>query len=157
MDSLSVKFFDKEYTIPTDVVTYVGLVDFTNKIRDSLVLSFKNQVWPNVENLEADNFMVSVINQQVSKFISKLLDNEIYDKTANDYLLTNKGYNLFLDTKEKILRQIISIRKEKLDVYRSGVQDAIYKKEASVTGLDFGILSGSFVNHMIYAYMEDNF
>lgn len=154
MDSLSVKFFDKEYTIPTDVVTYVGLVDFTNKIRDSLVLSFKNQVWPNVENLEADNFMVSVINQQVSKFISKLLDNEIYDKTANDYLLTNKGYNLFLDTKEKILRQIISIRKEKLDVYRSGVQDAIYKKEASVTGLDFGILSGSFVNHMIYAYMD---
>lgn len=154
MSNLSVKFFDKEYSIPSDVVTYVGLVDFTNGIRDNLVASFKKQIWPSIDVIESDNFMIAAINDQVSKFVRKLLEHDIYDKTANDYLHGNKGYELFLDTKKKVLRQIISIRQEKLDTYRAGVEGAIYRKEASVTGLDFGIISSSFVNHMIYAYMD---
>ena len=150
----AVRFFDKEYSIPSDVVTYVGLVDFTNGIRDSLVASFKKQIWPSIDVIESDNFMIAAINDQVAKFVRKLLENDIYDRTANDYLQGNKGYELFLDTKKKVLRQIISIRQEKLDTYRAGVEGAIHRKEASVTGLDFGIISGSFVNHMIYAYMD---
>ena len=154
MSNLSVKFFDKEYSIPSDVVTYVELVDFTNGIRDNLVTSFKKQIWPSIDVIESDNFMIPAINDQVTKFVRKLLENDIYDRTANDYLQGNKGYELFLDTKRKVLRQIISIRQEKLDTYRTGVEGAIYRKDASVTGLDFGIISGSFVNHMIYAYMD---
>lgn len=154
MSNLSVKFFDKEYSIPSDVVTYVGLVDFTNGIRDNLVASFKKQIWPSIDAIESDSFMIAAINDQVAKFVRKLLENDIYDRTANDYLQGNKGYELFLDTKKKVLRQIISIRREKLDTYKAGVEGAIYRKEASVTGLDFGIISGSFVNHMIYAYMD---
>jgi len=154
MSNLSVKFFDKEYSIPSDVVTYVGLVDFTNGIRDNLVASFKKQIWPSIDVIESDSFMIAAINDQVAKFVRKLLENDIYDRTANDYLQGNKGYELFLDTKKKVLRQIISIRREKLDTYKAGVEGAIYRKEASVTGLDFGIISSSFVNHMIYAYMD---
>ncbi len=154
MGNLTVKFLHKEYTIPKDVITYVGLVDFTNETRNNLVSAFNKLISIDVAMIENDDFMLSVINEQASKFISKLLNNEIYDKTANDYLQDNKGYKLFLDTKKKVLRQILSIEKEKLEVYSSGVQDAIYKKDSSVTGLDFGILSGSFVNHMIYAYMD---
>lgn len=154
MSNLSVKFFDKEYSIPSDVVTYVGLVDFTNGIRDNLVASFKKQIWPSIDVIESDNFMIAAINDQVAKFVRKLLENDIYDRTANDYLQGNKGYELFLDTKKKVLKQIISIRREKLDTYKAGVEGAIYRKEASVTGLDFGIISSSFVNHMIYAYMD---
>ena len=154
MSNLSVKFFDKEYSIPSDVVTYVRLVDFTNGIRDNLVASFKKQIWPSIDVIESDNFMIAAINDQVTKFVRKLLEHDIYDRTANDYLHGNKGYELFLDAKKKVLRQIISIRQEKLDTYRAGVEGAIYRKEASVTGLDFGIISSSFVNHMIYAYMD---
>lgn len=154
MSNLTVKFLDNEYAIPTDVVTYVGLVDFTNDIRDALLASFKKQIWPSIDAIESDSFMITAINDQVAKFVRKLLENDIYDRTANDYLQGNKGYELFLDTKKKVLRQIISIRREKLDTYKAGVEGAIYRKEASVTGLDFGIISGSFVNHMIYAYMD---
>lgn len=154
MSCITVSFLDKEYSIPADVTTYVGLVDFTNAIRDNLVAAFNKQIAHDIGILEKDDFMVKSINDQVSKFISKLLDNDIYDKTIGDYLRDSKGYDLFFDTKKRVIHQIISIRKEKLETYRSGVQDAINKKEASVTGLDFGIISGSFVNHMIYAYMD---
>lgn len=151
---MTVKFIGKDYSIPTDVIAYVGLVDFTNEIRDCLMTSFNKQIAQDISVLENDDFMIKSINDQVSKFITKLLENDIYDKTSNDYLRNNKGYDLFVNTKKKVLRQIISIRKEKLDTYEAGVQGALYKKEASVTGLDFGIISSSFVNHMIYAYMD---
>ena len=154
MSYKTVIFLEKEYAIPTDVVTYVDLVDFTNEIRDALIASFKKQIWPSIDVIESDNFMITTLNDQASKFVRKLLDNDIYNRTANDYLQNNKGYELFLDTKKKVLRQLVSIRKEKLETYRAGVEDAISRKEASVTGLDFGIISGSFVNHMIYAYMD---
>ena len=98
--------------------------------------------------------MVEDLNDQASKFVRKVLDNDIYSRTANDYFQNNKGYELFLDTKRKVLKQIISIRQEKLDTYKAGVKGATYRKEASVTGLDFGIISSSFINHMIYAYMD---
>ena len=154
MSNIKTTFLGKEYSIPADVVTYVDLVDFTNEIRDTLITSFKRQIWPKIDVIESNNFMIATINDQVAKFIRKLLENDIYDRTANDYLQGNKGYELFLDTKRKVIRQIISIRQEKLDTYRAGVEGAKYRKEASVTGLDFGIISSSFVNHMIYAYMD---
>lgn len=154
VNCVTVKFLDKDYSIPTDVVTYVNLVECANEIKDCLMTSFNKQITVDVAAIENDSFMVKEINDQVSKFIAKLLENDIYDKTSNDYLRNNKGYDLFVSTKKKILRQIISIRKEKLDTYQAGVQDALYKKESSVTGFDFGIISGSFVNHMIYAYMD---
>lgn len=154
MSDLSVRFFDKEYSIPSDVVTYVGLVDFTNEIRDNLVVAFRKKIEPSIDVIESDSFMITEINDQVTKFISKLLENDIYDRTANDYLHGNKGYELFLDTKKKVLGQLIAIRKEKFETYRAGVEGALYRKEASVTGLDFGIITNSFVNHMIYSYMD---
>lgn len=154
MDRINVTFLDKEYSVPSDVITYVGLVDFANEIKDFLMSSFNKQISHDIAAMENDSFMVKEVNDQVSKFIAKLLENDIYDKTATDYLHNSKGYGLFTTTKEKILRQIIAIRKKKLDTYEAGVQEALSKKEASVTGLDFGIISSSFVNHMIYAYMD---
>ena len=151
---MSKKFLGKEYCIPNDVITYIDLVDFTNGIRDCLISSFNKQIAQDIAVLENDNFMVKEINDQVSKFIAKLLQNNIFDKTATDYLFNNKGYELFLSTKKKAITQVLAIRKEKLDTFSAGVQDALYKKDASVTGLDFGIISGSFINHMIYAYMD---
>lgn len=66
MSDITVKFIDKEYSIPTDVITYVGLVDFTNGIRDALTASFIRQIWPNVDVIEFDNFMVTDFNDQAS-------------------------------------------------------------------------------------------
>jgi len=154
MGNITVKFIDKEYSISTDVITYVGLLDFTNDIRDALMALFKKQICSKIDVMDSDDFMVTAFNDQASKFVRKLLDNDIYDRTAKDYIQNNKGYELFLDTKRKIVAQIIAIRKAKLESYRAGVEGAIQRKEMAVTGLDFGIVSGSFVNHMIYAYMD---
>ena len=86
MSYMTVKFLGKEYSIPEDVLTYMDLVGFTNGIRDCLISSFNKQIAQDIAVLEKDNFMVNEINDQVSKFIAKLLQNNVYDKTATDYL-----------------------------------------------------------------------
>lgn len=154
MVNSNVKFLNKEYSIPCDVVKYIEFVKFTNSISDNLNTIFKKEVVKNIEIIEDSDFMMNSITEETSKFISKLLEYDIYDKTVSDYLKSNKGVDLFLDTKKKALNQIISIRQEKLNAYKSGVEDALYRKEASVTGLDFGILTNSFANAMLYAFME---
>lgn len=71
-----------------------------------------------------------------------------------DYLNSNKGYELFCKVNEQASDYIHNLHEARDDAYRDGVQKALQKKEESVTGLDFGIISSSFVNHMIYASMN---
>jgi len=151
---ITIKFFDKDYAIPEDVLLYIDFLSFTDSIRDSLLASFVRKIKSNVECIEDEDFLVKEIEQQVGRFIAKLCDYDIYTRTISDYLKDNKGYELFLQTKQKVISQIIAIRSEKLEVYKAGVEDAISRKDSSVTGLDFSIISSSFVNHMIYAYMD---
>lgn len=154
MNNLSVEFFGKEYSIPASILTYIDLVSFADDVSDALTESFKKQVWPSIDVIESDNFMVSAFNSQASRFVRKLLENGIYSRTANDYLRNNKGYELFLTLKQQSIAQLISIRKEKLETYRAGLEGATYRRESSITGLDFSVISNSFISQMVYAYMD---
>lgn len=102
MAMVNVKFIDKEYMIPSDVIKYVDFVEFTNSVIDNLMRTFARKI-RNIEAIEDNNFMISDINTEASKFISKLLENDIYDRTVNDYLKENKGFNLFIETKERTI------------------------------------------------------
>ena len=95
-------FLGKEYSIPEDVIAYVDLVDFTNEIRDALMALFRRKIRTNIDVIESDDFMIADLSEQASKFVRKLLDNDVYNRTTNDYFQNNKGYDLFIDTKKKM-------------------------------------------------------
>ena len=149
-----VKFLDKDYDIPNDVLLYVDLLAFTEDIKDNLIKTFFTKIKYSIDRIEDKDFLEREIGVEAGRFIAKLCENNIYNKTVNDYLNGNKGYEFFHTASREALNKIIALRKARNAAYEAGVQDAIYRKEASVTGLDFGIISGSFVNHMIYASMN---
>lgn len=151
---MTVYFIGKEYSIPTDVVLYVDLLAFTETAKDNLLKNFLNKIKYSIDRIEDKNFLEQEIYNEAQRFIAKLCENNIYNRTANDYLNGNKGYEFFYTANQDALNRIITLRKARNAAYEAGVQDAIYRKESSVTGLDFGIISGSFVNHMIYASMN---
>lgn len=151
---MTVYFIGKEYSIPTDVVLYVDLLAFTETAKDNLLKTFLNKIKYSIDRIEDKNFLEQEIYNEAQRFIAKLCENNIYNRTANDYLNGNKGYEFFHTANQDALNRILTLRKARNAAYEAGVQDAIYRKESSVTGLDFGIISGSFVNHMIYASMN---
>lgn len=151
---MTVYFIGKEYSIPVDVISYVDLLSFTETAKDNLLKAFLNRIKYSIDRIEDNNFLEREIYIEAQRFIAKLCDNNIYNRTVNDYLNGNKGYEFFHTANQDALNRIITLRKARNAAYEAGVQDAIYRKESSVTGLDFGIISGSFVNHMIYASMN---
>lgn len=158
MSMLTVKLIDKEYSIPEDILTYIELLDFTDGVQKQLASAFvrklKNELnHGNVGCLD-DNVMAPDIEQQVGKFIAKLTEHGIYDRTINDYLRKNEGYKLISKVNAAALNEAKRALKQQMTDWLEGYEDALNKKDSSVTGLGFSIWSGSFVNHAIYAAME---
>ena len=154
MSEMIVKFIGKEYSIPKDVLTYYEMLSFTENSIERLIRFFLNKIKNNINTIHIDNFFEQEIVNEVGEFIKKLCNYDIYNKTVKDYLSSNKGYELFNQINEQASEHINTLHEARNEAYREGVQKALQRKEESVTGLDFGIISGSFVNHMIYASMN---
>lgn len=154
MSNLTVKFIDKEYSIPEDVLLYIDLLKLTDSVKEQLVRDFVREVSKSENGLIGDEDMSASINRQINRFISKLCENNIYNRTATDYLRNNKGKQLISDVNKAALNKMKSLLIREMDEWQSGFESALDKKEASVTGMGFSIWSGSFVNHAIYAAMQ---
>lgn len=158
MGNITVKFIGKEYSIPEDVLTYIELLDFTNSIQTQLKNSFvrklRNELDKGNVGCLDDEIMAPDIEQQTGKFIAKLTNYGIFDRTINDYLCKNEGYKLISKVNASALAEAKRALNQQMSDWLQGYEDAVQKKDASVTGLGFSIWSGSFVNHAIYAAME---
>ena len=155
---LTVKFIDKEYYIPQDVLTYIDLLNFTDSVQKQLVGTFirklKNEIAKGNAGLLGDKDLASEIEQQVGRFIAKLCDNGIYTRTVSDYLKNNKGYQLYSDVNKAALNNEKELLIREMEEWKAGYDNAVSTAESQITGLGFTVWSGSFVNHAIYAAME---
>ena len=153
-----VKFLEKEYSIPEDVLTYIDLLSFTDGVQKQLFGSFvrklKNEIAKNNIGLLDDKDLAQEIEQQVGKYIAKLCDNGIFTRTISDYLKNNKGYQLISQVNKAALEKMKSLLIREMDEWQSGYENAVSNAESHVTGMGFSIWSSSFVNHAIYAAME---
>ena len=153
-----VKFLNKEYSIPDDVLTYIDLLSFTDSVQKQLFGTFvrklKNEIAKDNIGLLGDEDLATEIEQQTGRFIAKLCDNGIFTRTISDYLKNNNGYQLYSDVNKAALEKMKSLLIQELDEWQAGYENAVNKAESHVTGMGFSIWSGSFVNHAIYAAME---
>lgn len=158
MSYMTVKFLDKEYSIPEDVLAYIELLEFTDSVQKQLANAFvrklRNEIQKGNLGLLGDEDLATEIEQQVGKFIAKLCDNGIFTRTISDYLKDNKGYQLYSEVNNAALEKMKSLLIQEMDAWQSGYENAINKAESHVTGMGFSIWSSSFVNHAIYAAME---
>lgn len=154
MSQKTVKFIDREYGIPEDLLIYIDLLAITEDIKTDIFRDFLRKLSNAESPCVSDDQMRNTIERQVSKFISKLTENDIYDRTVNDYIRENEGYKLISKVNAAALEEAKRVLKQQMSDWLEGYEDAIQKKDASVTGLGFSIWSGSFVNHAIYAAME---
>lgn len=158
MSNMNVKFIGKEYSIPEDILTYIDLLSFTDSVQKQLTSAFvrklKNELDQGNVGCLDDKVMAPDIEHQIGKYIAKLTEHGIYDRTINDYLRKNEGYKLISKVNAAALDEARRALKQQMTDWLEGYEDALHKKDASVTGLGFSIWSGSFVNHAIYAAME---
>ena len=158
MSYIKTTFLGAEYTIPADILLYIDLLDFTSSIKTRLTNTFVQKLKGELQKgnvaCVSDEDLAPEIERQVGLFIAKLTENNIYDRTVNDYLRQNEGYKLISKVNAAALEEARRALKQQMSDWLEGYEDAVQKKESSVTGLGFSIWSSSFVNHAIYAAME---
>lgn len=158
MSYIKTTFLGAEYTIPADILLYIDLLDFTSSIKTRLTNTFVRKLKGEIQKgnvaCVSDEDLAPEIEQQVGLFIAKLTENDIYDRTVNDYLRQNEGYKLISKVNAAALEEARRALKQQMSDWLEGYEGAMQKKDASVTGLGFSIWSSSFVNHAIYAAME---
>ncbi len=154
MSNLNVTFLGKAYSLPEDILVYIDLLDFANSVQAQLMAAFSRKLGQSDSGFVTDQDFADDINQQVKKFIGKLCDYGIFNRTVNDYLKENKGYQLISDVNKEAFSKSIDLLKREMESWKAGYEDAMYKKESSVTGMGFSIWSGSLINHALYAAMQ---
>lgn len=158
MGSIVANFLGKEYSIPEDILTYIDLLDFTEATKSQLLNSFlykvKEEIKKGNTGLVSDDDLANEIEQQAGRFISKLCEYGIFTRTVSDYLKGNKGYQYFSEVNSAALAKIKSLLARKLNTLQEGYAEANQRAESHVTGMGFSVISGSFINHAIYAAMQ---
>lgn len=154
MGNRVVKFIGCDYLLPEDLLTYIELLGITEQVKADIFLDFLRELSDSEVPCVDDNQLRGEIECQVGKFIEKLIENGIYDRTVNDYLRENEGYKLISKVNNAALEEAKRVLKQEMTEWLEGYEGALTKKDASITGLGFSIWSGSFINHVIYAAME---
>ena len=154
MSNITVKFIDRDYSVPEDLLVYLDLLDLTNDVRMALNKNFYQLLRNEEVGCIGDEQIRPEIDKQVGRFIAKLMEAGVYDRTVTDYLNGNKGFELISKVNQTALSKMKELFIQELDEYKAGVEDALYKRDSSITGMGFSIWSSSFVNHAIYAAME---
>lgn len=154
MGYMTVKFIDKEYSIPEDLMLYIDLLELTADVKMAVSKKFYQLLRNEEAGCIEDAQIRPEIDKQTGRFITKLLEYGIYDRTVNDYLNDNKGIEFISEVNRAAFQNAKQLLLQELDEYKSGVEDALYKRDTSITGMGFSIWSSSFINHAIYAAME---
>ena len=158
MSYMTVRFLHKDYSIPEDVLLYIDLLEFTSNVKTQLSNTFVRKLKGEIQKgnvaCVSDEDLAPEIERQVGLFIAKLTENDIYDRTVNDYLRQSQGYKQISKVNAAALEEARRALKQQMSDWLEGYEGAIQKKDASVTGLGFSVWSSSFVNHAIYAAME---
>lgn len=154
MSYMPVKFIDKEYSIPEDLLIYIDLLELTTDVKMAVSKKFYQLLRNEEAGCIEDAQIRPEIDKQTGRFIAKLLEYGIYDRAVNDYLNDNKGVEFISEVNRAAFQNAKQLLLQELDEYKSGVEDALYKRDASITGMGFSIWSSSFINHAIYAAME---
>ena len=154
MGNRVVKFIGCDYSLPEDLLTYIELLGITEQVKADIFQDFLRKLSDSEVPCVEDNQLRDVIECQVGRFIEKLVENGIYDRTVNDYLRENEGYKLISKVNNAALEEAKRVLKQEMTEWLEGYEGALKKKDASITGLGFSIWSGSFINHAIYAAME---
>ncbi len=93
--SLEMRFLKKDYKIPNDIITYLNALQVADEIKDSLFRACRDKVSKSEIRAISTDEMVPEMKKQASRFIKMLCDNNIFNRTIDEYTFSNEGYKEF--------------------------------------------------------------
>lgn len=96
----------------------------------------------------------TAVKQFVAELINRLSNYGVFDKTASDYLNTNNGYLQLLNATNYYYDYSKGATERHTAIAEANKESASARINSSITGLDFGIISSSIIDHAVYSAMN---
>ena len=132
MSYMTVRFLHKDYSIPEDVLLYIDLLEFTSNVKTQLSNTFVRKLKGEIQKgnvaCVSDEDLAPEIERQVGLFIAKLTENDIYDRTVNDYLRQSQGYKQISKVNAAALEEARRALKQQMSDWLEGYEGAMDKQ-----------------------------
>lgn len=152
--SFDVVFLNKVYTFPNDILTYIEILNLTEDIYNALNLKFLKKINSPETSFIDDEYLHGEMKKQAERFIQRLCQNEIYDKTADEYVFENNAYKLYSELNQTGKQVAVELLREEMENFRDGMNNAKIKAESNITGSGFQVYTSSFLTLAATSAME---
>ena len=155
MNTISLTFLGQSYTLPGDILTYMEYQQFFSLLRQGL-LSFMLDKFGDCEKWPSLDLATNKFRGTAEQCVKWLCEQGIYDKTVDDFMEGNEGYELY----EKVVKDTLLKKADILMAYLKNLQADIVTAEqtaaSNITGMGFTVYSSSIIDLGVFAAMEHN-
>lgn len=148
------KVIDTELQFHDDLKKYYDLSCEFQAAHNKLYKSVKYELDIKREPSDVFKTIENAVKQFIAELINRLSNYGVFDKTESDYLNTNNGYLQLLNATNYYYDYSQSTTKHHTAIAEANKESASIRINSSITGLDFGIISSSIIDHAVYAAMN---
>lgn len=152
--SVSFKVLNTELQFQDDLKKYYELSCEFQAEHNKLYMSVRRELDIKKEPSDVFKTIETAVKQFIADLINRLSNYGIFDKTESDYLNTNNGYLQLLNATNYYYDYFQNTTKHHTAIAEANKESASVRINSSVTGLDFGIISNSIIDHAVYSAMN---
>ena len=114
------EFNRKSYTIPSDLKEYLNVLNLAEELQNNLCVTFMQKALDPESKVVSPDEMDDYFKEAAEKFIQKLCEKGVYDKTIDDYTFQNEGYIEFLSITKDAMQAMVKFLSEEAQDYEKG-------------------------------------
>lgn len=156
-DSMPVcfKIFETQLEFHDDLKKYYALSCEFQAAHDKAHKTVRGSFIARKEPAEIFQSIEAVTKQFVGDLINRLSNYGVFDRAASDYLNTNNGYLQLLNATTAYYEYTKNTTERNHAIAEASKESANASINSSISGLDFGIISSSIIDHAVYAAMNN--
>lgn len=151
---MNVEFNKKQYIIPDDLNEYLIVLDLAEKIQGNLSEAFMQKALSAQSKVVSPDEMDDAFKNAAERFIQRLCEKGVYDKTIDEYTFQNEGYIKFLNVTKNAMQTMVKFLSEQAQDYERGRYEAEQKALSSVTGSGVSVYSSSILTLALTSAVE---
>lgn len=144
MNSVTLNFMGQDYVIPTDIKKYLDVLQLSEQYTLKLIKKSLELLKSNDYLIDPDTFSPE-LRECAEAFVKLLCENDIFSKTADDYMMDNSGYDSFIHVNQQALETRKKYLLDDIDQLQSDIDRAYNKAASNITGTGWKVYSSSFL------------
>ena len=155
MNTINLTFLGQAYALPGDILSYIEYQQFFSLLRQGL-LSFMLDHFGDCEKWPSLNLATDQFRKTADQCVKWLCEQGIYDKTVDDFIENNEGYQLYEAAVKETLLKSADIFMTYLKDLQADMVTAEQAAASNITGMGFSVYSSNIIDLAVFAAMEHN-